>query len=240
MDINQLRTTLIRGCALADIDIHSHMVEQLLKYAQLIETANQQMNLTSITSVEEFAIKHFVDCLLLQKIGFDFHSPGIDIGTGAGFPGIVIAACFSNAPITLLDSLEKRIKFLLQVKEELQLENVRCVHARAETLAHDRQYREKFNWAVARAVAPLPVLLEYCTPYVKVNGHFIAMKGSNAEAEIAAAERASEILNIRIEEKYHFKLPFEMGERTIVKFRKISSTPPQYPRKAGVPAKKPL
>ena len=240
MDREKLRTTLIRGCALLEIKINSHQVEQLLKFADLIAETNQHMNLTRITSEAEFAVKHFVDCLALQKIGFDFKGSGIDVGTGAGFPGVVIASCLTSDPVVLLDSLEKRVKFLQKVTAELKLEHVKCIHSRAEDAAREPQYRETFQWATARAVAPLPVLLEYCAPFIEVGGCFIAMKGSNIEAELEDAANAIKVLNLTVEDQYRFDLPFEMGARTIIKFRKESAISEQYPRKAGIPTKKPL
>lgn len=222
------------------IEINSHQVEQLLKFAKLVEAGNRQMNLTRITSEAEFAVKHFVDCLAVQKTGFTFKGKGIDVGSGAGFPGVVIASCFTSDPVVLVDSMEKRVRFLREVSEALQLRHVSCVHGRAEDLARDSHYREQFQWAAARAVAPLPVLLEYCVPFLSVGGHFIAFKGSGFPDELKAAVNAIKLLNLSIVDQHRLQLPFEMGERWIVNFRKEAATPSQYPRKAGIPRRKPL
>lgn len=240
MDKEKLRTTLIRGCSLLKIEINSHQVEQLLKFADLIEEANQQMNLTRITSEEDFAVKHLVDCLALQITGLDFTGRGIDVGSGAGFPGIVIASCLTRDPIILLDSLEKRVKFLQNVADELNLDHVTCIHGRAEDAARDPDYREKFQWVTARAVAPLPVLLEYCAPFIEVGGYFVAMKGSNVESELEEAANAIKLLNLSIVDQREFELPFDMGGRSIIIFKKESAISEKYPRKAGIPSKKPL
>lgn len=240
MDRENLRTHLIRGCALMCIEINSHQVEQLLKFAKLVEAGNRQMNLTRITSEAEFAVKHFVDCLAVQKTGFTFKGKGIDVGSGAGFPGVVIASCFTSDPVVLVDSMEKRVRFLREVCETLQLNHVSSIHGRAEELARDPQYREAFQWATARAVAPLPVLLEYCTPFLSVGGYFIAFKGSSFPEELKTAANAVKLLNLSVIQRELLQLPFDMGECWIVRFRKEAETPDQYPRKAGVPAKRPL
>lgn len=144
--------------------------------------------------------------------------------------------------MTLLDSLEKRVNFLLQVKDKLNLTNVECVHARAEDLARDKNYREKFTWATARAVAPLPVLLEYCAAFVEVGGYFLAMKGNQnrADDEISDAKNAIKVLGLELISVYKFELPLNMGERTIIKLKKKSPISRGFPRKAGIPSRKPL
>lgn len=177
---------------------------------------------------------------LLAKIGFDFNGSGIDVGSGAGFPGIVIAGCITDSPVTLLDSLEKRVNFLLQVKDKLNLTNIQCVHSRAEDLARDKTYRESFMWVTARAVAPLPVLLEYCAPFVKVGGYFLAMKGNRADDEISNAKNAIRVLGLELNSVHKFELPLSMGERSIIKFKKKIPISEGFPRKAGIASKKPL
>lgn len=240
MELTKLRDWLINGCATADIPLSSSQTEELLQFAKFVLEVNQTMNLTRITSPEDFAIKHFVDCLLISKVGVDFGLPGIDIGSGAGFPGIVIASYFKPKSITLLDSLEKRTKFLQCVVDDLHLDSVEVLHARAEDAGRDQVYREKFAWATARAVAPLTVLLEYCSPFIAIGGHLVAMKGSNVDEEIAEAQVALKRLKLEIVETKRYELPFDMGERTIVAFRKRSKLSKEYPRKAGIPTKKPL
>ncbi len=240
MDKVKLHDMLVEGCALLDISISPNQIEKLLLFASMIEETNQKMNLTRIISEQDFAIKHFVDCLALQKIDFSFNGAGIDVGSGAGFPGIVVASCLTNDKIVLLDSLEKRVKFLKQVTKQLDLQHVTCLHGRAEDLAHEKEYRSQFQWVVARAVAPLPVLLEYCVPFVEVGGSFIAMKGSNVAEELKAAENAVNTLNVTVQDEYEFELPFNMGSRTIIRFIKKSQISKEYPRKAGIPSRKPL
>lgn len=236
----ELREWIIRGSAVANIETNFHQLEQMLHFADLISEVNQTMNLTRITSAQDFAIKHFVDCLFLSKVEYDFKGAGIDVGTGAGFPGIVLASVITNSPIVLLDSLEKRIKFLERVKTELALSHVHCIHGRAEDWGHQRDYREQFDWGVSRAVAGLPILLEYCVPFIKNDGYFFAMKGSNVERELNESSNAIKLLGVELIETFLFELPFEMGQRAILKFKKKSSISTKYPRKAGVPSRKPL
>ncbi len=240
MDITTLKETLVRECEGVGIELDEIQIDRLVEFARLVLETNQYMNLTGIIEAEEFAIKHLIDCLLLSKTGFPFRGSGIDVGTGPGFPGIVIACGISDAPILLLDSLEKRVNFLLQVKEKLALSNLSCVHGRAEDLAQDKQYRQKFNWVTARAVAPLSILLEYCTPFIKIGGEFLAMKGSQGEEEIEESRKAIKILGLKLMQVHHYQLPKNMGDRTIIQFKKESPTPREYPRKAGIPSKKPL
>ncbi len=242
MDIQVIKEIITKECAVLDIYITAEQVDLMMHFAKLVFEANKRMNLTRITSNEEFAVKHLIDCLLLSKVGCDFKGSGIDVGSGAGFPGVVIAGCITTSPVTLLDSLEKRVNFLLQVKDKLSLTNVECVHARAEDLARDKNYREKFTWATARAVAPLPVLLEYCAAFVEVGGYFLAMKGNQnrADDEISDAKNAIKVLGLELISVYKFELPLNMGERTIIKMKKKIPISKGFPRKAGIPSKKPL
>ncbi|MFY9436751.1 MAG: 16S rRNA (guanine(527)-N(7))-methyltransferase RsmG [Limnochordia bacterium] len=240
MDRESLRSHLIEACSLMAIEIRTDQVEQLLRFAAMVEAGNQRMNLTRIESEKEFAVKHLVDCLAVQKTNFGFSGRGIDVGSGAGFPGVVIASCLTTDPVVLVDSLEKRVGFLREVSKALQLSHVECVHSRAEDLARNPSYRERFQWATARAVAPLPALLEYCVPFLAVGGHFIAFKGSSFPEELKAAGNAVKLLNASLIQQYHFQLPFDMGERWLAVFRKEAATSAKYPRKAGIPNKKPL
>jgi len=240
MDRDLLKEWLIKGCEQAEISLTEIQLTRLLDYADLVLETNKIMNLTRITSMEEFAIKHFVDCLLLAKVGINFNSRGIDIGTGAGFPGVVLACYYSEAEITLLDSLAKRINFLKLVKDKLGLARVSCLHHRAEDLARDSEHRETYDWVTARAVAALPTLIEYCSPFVKLNGHFVAMKAGDIQAELSESKFAMKELGLELISVAHFSLPFEMGERSILVFHKKSHVSAEYPRKAGIPNKKPL
>jgi len=240
MDRDNLRAHLVECCTLMGIEINEQQVEKLLRFAALVDAGNRQMNLTRITSEAEFAVKHLVDCLAVRNTGFAFKGTGVDVGSGAGFPGIVIASCLTKDPVVLIDSVDKRVRFLREVREALKLEHVQCVHGRAEDLAWDPQYREQFQWATARAVAPLPVLLEYCIPFLSVGGHFIAFKGSSFPEELKQAHNAITQLNVSVVRQDHLQLPFAMGERWIAIFRKEAATSEKYPRKAGIPSKKPL
>lgn len=240
MDRDLLKEWLVKGCTIAEIELESWQLAKLLDYADLVLETNKTMNLTRITSMEEFAIKHFVDCLLLAKVPVEFQSKGIDIGTGAGFPGVVLACYYPESEISLLDSLAKRVNFLKNVKQQLGLNKVSCIHQRAEDLAQDPEHREAYQWVTARAVASLPVLIEYCSPFVQVNGHFIAMKGGDVSEELEESSFAMQQLGLELVSVEQFSLPFSMGDRSIIIYHKKSHVPAQYPRKAGIPNKKPL
>jgi 16S rRNA (guanine527-N7)-methyltransferase len=199
---------------------------------------NEKMNLTAIEEEREFIIKHFIDSLSILPYLGDVRSL-IDVGTGAGFPGIPLKIAQPSLEILLLDSLEKRVGFLKTVISELKLDGIRALHLRAEDAGKEPSHREKYDAAVARAVAALPVLLEYCLPMVKRGGIFIAMKGSSRE-EIEASNKALELLGGKIEEVKEFTLPCSEIKRSIIIVRKFRQTPTKYPRKAGKPSKQPL
>ncbi|NLY11854.1 MAG: 16S rRNA (guanine(527)-N(7))-methyltransferase RsmG [Firmicutes bacterium] len=222
------------------IGLETNQVEKFVKFYQMVIEENKKVNLTRIVEPMEFAIKHIVDSLLVLKAGIPIGQSGIDIGSGAGFPGIPIAITQPTQRIVLVDSLAKRVRFLDSVKNELDLGKVEVVHARAEDLAHENHYREKFDWVTARAVASLPSLLELCTPFVKVGGVFLAMKGQNVDEEIASAAKVCKLLGVVQEEVFQFKLPEEMGERILILFRKIGATDNKYPRKPNLIKKNPL
>ena len=222
------------------IGLVTNQVEKFVKFYQMVIEENKKVNLTRIVEPMEFAIKHIVDSLLVLKAGIPIGQSGIDIGSGAGFPGIPIAITQPTQRIVLVDSLAKRVRFLDSVKNELDLGKVEVVHARAEDLAHENHYREKFDWVTARAVASLPSLLELCTPFVKVGGVFLAMKGQNVDEEIASAAKVCKLLGVVQEEVFQFKLPEEMGERILILFRKIGATDNKYPRKPNLIKKNPL
>ena len=216
------------------------------KYAEMLKEKNKVMNLTAITDDEGIAMKHFIDSLTIagyvdkeQKRIKNKKLTLIDVGTGAGFPGIPLKINKRDLDLTLLDSLAKRLNFLKEVADELSLEDVKFVHARAEDAGRDDKYRENFEIATARAVANLPTLCEYCLPFVKVGGCFIAMKGK-MEEELANANKAIELLGGKIEECKEFTLPGTDMERTIVIIRKIKKTPSRFPRQAGKPSKDPI
>ena len=209
--------------------------EQLALYFDLLVKGNEQMNLTAIVSPEEAADKHFVDSLLALPYLQQF-ARCIDVGTGAGFPGIPLLIARPDLHMTLLDSLNKRVRFLEDTLQTLQL-RAQCVHARAEDAARTAPHREAYDIALSRAVAPLPVLLELTAPFLKVGGVSICYKGKNAEEEIEAAKNAADILRFSLS-VVSFSMPY--GERALILAKKTAPTPKSYPRKAGEAARKPL
>lgn len=213
-----------------DISINELQLKQLERYYELLVEYNKVMNLTGITIKEEVYLKHFYDSLTIAKvIDLNQYNTLCDVGTGAGFPGLVIKIIYPNLKVTLLDSLNKRLNFLNIVIKELNLKDIETIHIRAE------EYKKQFDIVVARAVAPLNILLEYCIPITKVNGYFIAMKGKNEEANNALKELNSEII-----ETNSFLLPIEQSNRTIIKIKKIKETNKKFPRKYSEIKKNPL
>ena len=215
--------------------------EQILKfyrYMELLLEWNEKINLTAITNPEDIILKHFIDSLTIEEY-INKGESLVDVGTGAGFPGIPIKIYRDDINVTLVDSLNKRINFLNDVIENTNLENIKTVHGRAEDFGQNKEYRERYDIAVARAVANLSTLTELCLPFVKVGGSFIAMKGNSTE-EFEEAKKAIEILGGKIEKIDKFNLPGTDIERNIVVIKKIDKTPNQYPRKAGTPASKPI
>ena len=213
-----------------NINITELQLKQLERYYELLVEYNKVMNLTGITIKEEVYLKHFYDSLTIAKvIDLNNYQTLCDVGTGAGFPGLVLKILYPNLKVTLLDSLNKRLNFLNIVIKELNLKDIETVHSRAE------EYNKQFDITLARAVAPLNILLEYCIPLTKVNGYFIAMKGKNEEANNALKELNSEII-----ETNSFLLPIENSDRTIIKIKKLKETNKKFPRKYSEIKKKPL
>ena len=213
-------------------------LKQLEKYYELLVEWNKVMNLTGITEKNQVYLKHFYDSATLASvIDFNKEESLCDVGTGAGFPGIVIKILFSNLKVVLIDSLQKRVNFLNQVVKELDLKNIAVYHARAEEFAQN--HREEYDVVTARAVASLPVLLEYCVPLVKVGKYFVPMKAS-IEEEMIISSNAIEVLKVEVEELKKFELPLEKSQRTILKLRKIEKTSKKYPRKYSEIKKRPL
>lgn len=223
------------------VELSDKQVKQLNKYYEMLVEKNKVMNLTAITEYKDVVIKHFADSIAIIK-AFDLNKVNslIDIGTGAGFPGMVLKIVFPNIKITLLDSLNKRINFLNDVIKELGLVDINTIHGRAEDYAHNLQYREQYEICVSRAVANLSTLSEYCIPFVKIGGSFISYKASDCEAEIDAATNAISKLGGHKPVIKNFILPDTDIERNFVNIKKDSKTKGIYPRKAGVPSKEPL
>lgn len=245
-DDGRLLDLLRQGADSLGVSVEDDMAEAFLKYATLLRERNKVMNLTNILDDEGVARLHFVDSLTLvpyirdeQKSRGNRQLTMIDVGTGAGFPGIPLKIVMSELKVTLLDSLNKRIAFLDDVIAQTSVKGIRTVHMRAEDGGQDKKHRECYDIATARAVASLPVLCEYCLPFVKTGGVFLAMKGHSAE-ETEEAAKAISILGGRIEKAEEFMLPGSDVTRSVVVIRKVHNTPARFPRQAGKPSKSPI
>lgn len=215
--------------------------EQFNRYYELLVERNKVMNLTGITDYNEVNLKHFTDSLMIVRLKNMYDvSELIDVGTGAGFPGIPIKIAFPHIRVVLLDSLNKRLKFLFDVIEELDLVGIETLHGRAEDHAKTSEYRERFDLCVSRAVANLSILSEYCLPFVKRGGSFISYKSGEPDQEITQSENAVNILGAKIVKIDKFLLPDTDIGRSLVQIDKVRETPGKYPRRAGIPAKEPL
>lgn len=214
------------------ITLTENQYEQFQKYFELLAEWNEKMNLTAITDESGVALKHFADSLsLLNFVDIPQNSSLADVGTGAGFPGVVLKIARPDIKLTLIDSLNKRLVFLGEVCAQLGIE-AELIHSRAEDGARDEKLRESFDFAVSRAVARMNVLSEYCLPYVKVGGAFCAMKGAQANEEFKESLNAINTLGGKLEKKYFFELPENGGERAIAVVRKVKNTPQKYPRQS--------
>lgn len=224
-----------------NIELSDKQVEQLNTYYEMLFEKNKVMNLTAITDYDDVVIKHFADSAAIASV-FDLKNVNsiIDIGTGAGFPGLVLKIVFPKLKVTLLDSLNKRINFLNDVITSLGLVDVVALHGRAEDYGINSDFREKYDMCVSRAVANLSSLSEYCIPFVKVKGYFVAYKANGCEVEIKQAGNAIGKLGSLIENVKYFNLPDTDIDRCFVIVKKTSNTPKKYPRKAGLPTKEPL
>lgn len=236
-----LELLLKDSCNKMGIPIEDKQINQLIQYKNLLLEWNQKINLTAITEESEIIIKHFVDSIsIIKHMNFSEKFSMIDVGTGAGFPGIPIKIMVPAVSLTLLDSLNKRILFLEQLIQKLELEQVCCIHGRAEDVGKDNFYREKYDYCVSRAVAPLSILSEYCLPFVKKNGFFISSKGPNVKEELQQAESAIQILGGKIRNISQIEIPNSDMIHSVITIEKIINTPLQYPRKPGKISKKPL
>lgn len=236
-DIEQFKSDL----KYFNVELSELQITQFLKYYELLVEWNEFMNLTAITEYEDVMKKHFVDSLSLIKT-YDVNKSVsvIDVGTGAGFPGLALKIAYPNLKVTLLDSLNKRINFLNHVIEQLGLEGVETVHGRAEDFAKPGKFREKFDVCVSRAVANMTSLSEYCLPFVKLGGEFISYKSEKMNEEMDNAKKAISILGGKFDRCEEFMLPESDIFRNLVVIRKVKETPKKYPRKAGLPTKEPI
>lgn len=223
------------------IEVSDQVISDLKTYREILVDWNQKMNLTGIEEEKEVFIKHFLDSISAVSNGYIKDGISlIDVGTGAGFPGLPLKICLQNIKLTLLDSLNKRINFLQEVSNTVNLKDVEFIHGRAEDFGKNSDYREQYDVATARAVAGLPILMEFCVPFVKVGGYFVCLKGPNANLELEESKAAMDVLGIEFVEKIDIELPNEELKHNILVFKKIKNTPEKYPRKAGKPAKSPI
>ncbi len=239
MEFEAFKSSLIKKLEMINVKIDEHQAKQFYDYMNLLIEWNEKINLTAITNPEEIILKHFVDSLTIANEIKENESIA-DIGTGAGFPGIPLKIIFPNNEVVLIDSLNKRVKFLEEVINKLELKNIKAIHSRAEEIGHDNNYREHFCIVTSRAVAKLNVLLEYMKPLVKVDGKCICLKGPNIQEEINEAKNALEILGGKLEKVEETILPDSDNKRTIITVLSVKHLPNRFPRKAGTPTNSPL
>lgn len=234
-------TILEEGCKELGITLDEIQKKQFTDFYEYLVEKNKVMNLTGITEFQEVLIKHFLDSLACVKaVDMSRIKRIMDIGTGAGFPGVPLKIAFPHLEACLLDSLKKRVNFLEETFQLLKLENITAIHGRAEEYAKNKQYRETYDLCVSRAVSNLATLSEYCLPYVKTGGYFISYKSGTVQEEVEQAQKAVKILGGKIQDIVYFQLPDSEIQRSLVVIEKIKATPSRYPRKAGTPLKEPL
>ena len=239
MEYSTFNEELLEKSSTMGVRFSVEQIEKFYKYMNLLIEWNEKINLTAITEPSEIILKHFIDSITILK-EIEDGSILVDVGTGAGFPGVPLSIMNPTLKITLVDSLNKRLIFLQEVVKELKLENVELIHARAEEFGQNKKYREQFYIATSRAVAILSSLSEYLVPLVKIGGKVISMKAGNAEQEIEEAQTAIKVLGGCIKKIDEFNLPQSNIERTIITIDKVKNTPNKYPRKAGTPTKEPI
>lgn len=234
-------TVFEKGCSQLGIELNDDQKEQFVKFYEYLIEKNKVMNLTGITDFQEVLVKHFLDSLSCVKVSdMSGVKKIIDVGTGAGFPGIPLKIAYPDIEFCLLDSLKKRVNFLEETFQLLNLRKITAIHGRAEEFARDKVHREAYDLCVSRAVSNLATLSEYCLPYVKKGGCFISYKSGKVKEEAQQAEKAVSILGGRIKDIKYFILPGSEIERSLVVIEKTKNTSPKYPRKAGTPLKEPL
>lgn len=239
MNIDDFKEKMCSYGKIINIEFDEKQIKQFYEYMLLLIEWNEKINLTAIIDPEEIILKHFIDSLTINKY-INENKTIADIGTGAGFPGIPLKIYRSDLKITLVDSLNKRINFLNEVITKLNLKDINTVHSRVEDFGKNKEYREKYDYVTARAVANLATLSEYLIPICKINGKCICMKGSEIKEELDSSKTAINILGGKINNVEEFNLPKSDISRNIIIINKIKNTPNKYPRKAGIPAKEPL
>lgn len=234
-----LNKILLEGCSLLGCHLQLWQADELMQYYEVVREWNEKINLTAIRDEKDFIIKHFIDSLA----GAPFLRPQgrlIDIGSGAGFPGVPLKIYYPQLEVCLVESVGKKAEFIETAGNALGLKGISVVNARAEEVGRDSNFREKFDFAVCRAVSELTVIAEYCLPLVKLGGSFLAYKGDKAEEELSRAGVALELLGGTVEQVHKIELPFLGDPRTLIEVRKSQPSPEKYPRRTGVPAKRPL
>lgn len=224
----------------ADIDLTEKMLDKFQIYYDLLIETNKSMNLTAITKMEDVVLKHFIDSISISKFYDLSNKKIIDVGTGAGFPGFPLAILYPDAEFVLMDSLKKRLGFIDMATQKCNMNNITTVHGRAEDLGHEKEYREQFDFCVSRAVAALPVLLELCSPFVKIKGKFVSYKSELLEEEIEQSKNALKILQCKLVGQDTYQIPDSDYYRVFASFEKLKPLPKKYPRQAGKPKRNPL